>query len=58
MGEFRVAQPIVMLLLRHRSSELLTMLMLQVEQYVKISGHWDLSKVNDMGTNLIREFIR
>ena len=40
------------------SSVLLIMLMLQVEQYVKISGHWDLSKVNDMGTNLIREFIR
>ena len=29
-----------------------------VEQYVKLSGHWDLSKVKDMNTNLIREFIR
>ena len=32
--------------------------LLEVDQYVKISGHWDLSKVNDMNTNLIREFIR
>ena len=30
----------------------------EVEQYVKLSGHWDLSKVKDMNTNLIREFIR
>ena len=30
----------------------------KVEQYVRTSGHWDVSKVSDMNTSLIREFIR
>merc|ERR1719150_1968139 len=30
----------------------------EVEQYVRTSGHWDVSKVSDMNTSLIREFIR
>lgn len=32
--------------------------LVEVNQYVRDSGHWDISKVNDMDVSLIREIIR